>query len=214
MPVFTGSCFCREIEYKLELESTDDARASICHCRNCKVPQNPDRWALKGVDWNLPKQKAFGTNYGLTAKVPKNAFHLKKGKPKQHAADNGSGAVVYREFCDNCGSFILEYGVNNTSASTLPSTTYLLTTFCRRLLRMTTATSVLALWMTRKHCLHKVNSSARIVQAGCLRFLVSWAVRRLLIELTIYRYFPKTSSQKLKRQLDLLIWYFVYLCKD
>jgi hypothetical protein len=59
-----------------------------------------------------PKQKAFGTNYGLTAKVPKDAFHLSKGKPKEHAADNGSGTVIHREFCDNCGSFILEYGVN------------------------------------------------------------------------------------------------------
>jgi hypothetical protein len=56
-------------------------------------------------------QKAFGTNYGLTAKVPKDAFRLTTGKPKEHAADNGSGMVVHREFCDNCGSFILEYGV-------------------------------------------------------------------------------------------------------
>ena len=57
------------------------------------------------------EQKAFGTNYGLTAKVPKDAFHLIKGKPKEHVADNGSGAVIHREFCQNCGSFILEYGV-------------------------------------------------------------------------------------------------------
>ncbi|OQD82798.1 hypothetical protein PENANT_c019G05633 [Penicillium antarcticum] len=88
--LLTGSCICRMIEYELELESVDDARASVCHCNNCK--------------------KAFGTNYGLTAKVPKDAFHLKKGLPKEHAADNGSGVVIHREFCDNCGSFVLEYG--------------------------------------------------------------------------------------------------------
>ncbi|KAJ6073353.1 hypothetical protein PENARI_c018G05301 [Penicillium arizonense] len=88
--LLTGSCFCHNIEYELELESADDARTSVCHCRNCK--------------------KAFGTNYGLTAKVPKDAFHLKAGIPKEHAADNGSGVVIHREFCDNCGSFILEYG--------------------------------------------------------------------------------------------------------
>jgi hypothetical protein len=55
--------------------------------------------------------KAFGTNYGLTAKVPKDAFHLTKGQPKEHAGDNGSGATIYRHFCDTCGSFILEFGV-------------------------------------------------------------------------------------------------------
>ncbi|KAJ5669934.1 uncharacterized protein N7477_005297 [Penicillium maclennaniae] len=90
MPTYSGSCFCHNIEYELQLDSPDDARTSLCHCRNCK--------------------KAFGTNYGLTAKVPKDAFHLIAGKPKEHAADNGSGAVIYREFCENCGSFILEYG--------------------------------------------------------------------------------------------------------
>lgn len=56
-------------------------------------------------------QKAFGTNYGLTAKVPKDTFNLTKGIAKEHVADNGSGAVIHREFCQNCGSFILEYGV-------------------------------------------------------------------------------------------------------
>ncbi|KAJ5978410.1 Glutathione-dependent formaldehyde-activating enzyme/centromere protein V [Penicillium viridicatum] len=90
MPTLIGSCICRNIEYELKLASIDDARTSLCHCRNCK--------------------KAFGTNYGLTAKVPKDTFNLTKGMPKEHVADNGSGAVIHREFCQNCGSFILEYG--------------------------------------------------------------------------------------------------------
>ncbi|KAJ5369487.1 hypothetical protein N7509_014099 [Penicillium cosmopolitanum] len=90
MPSFTGSCVCRKLEYKLSLASPEDARTSLCHCRNCK--------------------KAFGTNYGLTTKVPKDSFQYTKGIPKQHAADNGSGVTIYREFCDTCGSFILEYG--------------------------------------------------------------------------------------------------------
>jgi hypothetical protein len=58
------------------------------------------------------EQKAFGTNYGLTAKVAKDAFHLTKGQPKEHAGDNGSGVAIYRHFCDTCGSFILEFGVS------------------------------------------------------------------------------------------------------
>ncbi|KAJ5613364.1 Glutathione-dependent formaldehyde-activating enzyme/centromere protein V [Penicillium lagena] len=90
MPTYPGSCFCRKIQYELRLASPDDARTSLCHCRNCK--------------------KAFGTNYGLTTKVPKESFHLTTGKPKEHESDNGSGVVIHREFCDNCGSFILEYG--------------------------------------------------------------------------------------------------------
>ncbi|KAF9891641.1 hypothetical protein FE257_003652 [Aspergillus nanangensis] len=55
-------------------------------------------------------QKAFGTNYGLTAKIPKDAIHITKGIPKEYVADNGSGATIHREFCPQCGSFILEYG--------------------------------------------------------------------------------------------------------
>lgn len=114
MPAFTGSCFCRNIEYELELDSADDARTSICHCRNCKVSWILERFVLENSDLIGLKQKAFGTNYGLTAKVPKDAFHLSKGEPKEHASDNGSGIIIHREFCDNCGSFILEYGVNAT----------------------------------------------------------------------------------------------------
>lgn len=60
----------------------------------------------------VPLQKAFGANYGLTAKVPKEGFHITKGHTKEHASDNGSGVLLYREFCDTCGSFILEYGVS------------------------------------------------------------------------------------------------------
>ncbi|PGH15242.1 hypothetical protein AJ80_05595 [Polytolypa hystricis UAMH7299] len=90
MPNYTGSCYCRAIEYELQLSSPDDARTSLCHCRNCN--------------------KAFGTNYGLTTKVPKESFHVTKGETKEHAADNGTGVTLYREFCDICGSHILEYG--------------------------------------------------------------------------------------------------------
>ncbi|KAL4772936.1 Mss4-like protein [Aspergillus nidulans var. acristatus] len=90
MPSYTGSCTCRKIQYDLTLSSPDDARTSLCHCKNCK--------------------KAFGGNYGLTAKIPKDALKITAGKTKEFAADNGSGSIVHREFCDNCGSFICEYG--------------------------------------------------------------------------------------------------------
>ncbi|KAL4814762.1 Mss4-like protein [Aspergillus spinulosporus] len=90
MPSYTGSCTCRKIQYDLTLSSPDDARTSLCHCKNCK--------------------KAFGGNYGLAAKIPKDALKITAGKTKEFAADNGSGSIVHREFCDNCGSFICECG--------------------------------------------------------------------------------------------------------
>jgi hypothetical protein len=33
----TGSCYCREIKYEVTLSSPDEARTSLCHCKNCKV---------------------------------------------------------------------------------------------------------------------------------------------------------------------------------
>ncbi|PYH49129.1 GFA family protein [Aspergillus saccharolyticus JOP 1030-1] len=90
MPTYPGSCYCRNITYDLSLASPDDARTSLCHCSSCR--------------------KAFGTNYGLTAKVPKDSITLKSGKPKEFVGDNGSGSTIHREFCGDCGSFILEYG--------------------------------------------------------------------------------------------------------
>ena len=32
-----GSCYCRAITYEVSLNSADDARTSICHCKNCKA---------------------------------------------------------------------------------------------------------------------------------------------------------------------------------
>ena len=32
-----GGCFCGLIRYSIKLESPDEARMSICHCKNCKV---------------------------------------------------------------------------------------------------------------------------------------------------------------------------------
>jgi hypothetical protein len=50
----------------------------------------------------------------LTAKIAKDAFSYTKGTAKEYKGDNGSGSDIIREFCDNCGSFILEYGVRCT----------------------------------------------------------------------------------------------------
>jgi hypothetical protein len=83
-----GRCVCKKLQYSLQLDSADDARTTLCHCRSCR--------------------RAFGTNYGLTAKVPVQAFRYESGsQPKKYKQENG----VTREFCDNCGAYICEYGV-------------------------------------------------------------------------------------------------------
>lgn len=89
MDVLQGGCYCGEVRYELDLSSPDDARTSLCHCNNCK--------------------KFFGTAFGLTAKIPKDRFHLTKGHTKEHVSPNGS-STLHREFCSDCGSGILEYG--------------------------------------------------------------------------------------------------------
>ncbi|KAI9750621.1 MAG: hypothetical protein M4579_006390 [Chaenotheca gracillima] len=90
--IYTGSCYCREIKYEVDLVSPDDARTSLCHCNNCK--------------------KFFGTPFGITTKINRKAYKVTAGKPKVHEADNGSGVLLHREFCDTCGSGMLEYGAN------------------------------------------------------------------------------------------------------
>ncbi|KAF3805757.1 hypothetical protein GCG54_00005121 [Colletotrichum gloeosporioides] len=82
----TGRCVCARLHYSAKLASTDDARTSLCHCSSCK--------------------RAFGTNYGLTTKVPLEGFSYTRGQPKKFKQDNG----VIREFCDTCGAFVCEYG--------------------------------------------------------------------------------------------------------
>ncbi|TFY77086.1 hypothetical protein EWM64_g6928 [Hericium alpestre] len=89
---YTGSCYCRAITYEIDLASPDDARTSVCHCFNCK--------------------KFTGTENGITAKIPRRAFTYMTGVPKKHESDNGSGALLTREFCADCGSGIMEYGAH------------------------------------------------------------------------------------------------------
>lgn len=81
-----GHCVCNSLAYSLDTDSMDDIRTTLCHCSSCR--------------------RAFGTNYGLTAKVPVQSFRYERGEPKLFRQDNG----VTREFCPNCGTYICEYG--------------------------------------------------------------------------------------------------------
>jgi hypothetical protein len=91
MVSLSGGCYCGSIRYQISLDSLDDARTSLCHCKNCK--------------------KFFGSAFGLTAKIPDSAFEVTQGTPKVHEADNGTGTMLHREFCAECGSGLLEYAM-------------------------------------------------------------------------------------------------------
>ncbi|KAL8750356.1 MAG: hypothetical protein Q9199_007124 [Rusavskia elegans] len=86
--VYKGACYCKAIKYEIDISSPDEARTSLCHCKNCKV------------------------SFGLTTKIPVKAFSYtsESAKPTVHEADNGSGSLLHREFCSKCGTGILEYG--------------------------------------------------------------------------------------------------------
>ncbi|KAH6850587.1 Mss4-like protein [Chaetomium sp. MPI-CAGE-AT-0009] len=89
MPIhMQGRCVCNRLQYTLDLPSPDAARTTLCHCQSCR--------------------RAFGANYGLTAKVPCEAFRYEPGSSnlKRYRQENG----VTREFCGECGVFVCEYG--------------------------------------------------------------------------------------------------------
>ncbi|KAF7979115.1 hypothetical protein HWV62_43327 [Athelia sp. TMB] len=92
--IYNGACYCGIIQYELDLVSPEEARTSLCHCKNCK--------------------KFFGSAYGLTAKLPRAAFRYTTSSalPTVHEADNGAGVLLHREFCGVCGSGLLEYGAH------------------------------------------------------------------------------------------------------
>lgn len=68
---------------------------------------------------DLSLQKFTGGPFGVTSKIPKSSFKIKSGSEhvKVHEADNGSGVILHREFCDTCGTGLLEYGVRYSPSS-------------------------------------------------------------------------------------------------
>ena len=81
--VYNGGCYCGEIRYTIELGSPDDARMSICHCKNCKVafslplfspsfrlsPLFPLSFPLFPLHSLLVLQKFTGSAFEITAEI-------------------------------------------------------------------------------------------------------------------------------------------------
>ncbi|KAG9253962.1 Mss4-like protein [Emericellopsis atlantica] len=84
--LLSGRCVCDKVQFIVKLGPSDEPRTTLCHCSSCK--------------------RAFGTNFGLTTKIPLQAFSYSCGEIKTFKQDNG----VTREFCAECGTHLCEYG--------------------------------------------------------------------------------------------------------
>jgi hypothetical protein len=79
-----GGCLCGAVRYTAETEQTS---AVICHCTDC--------------------QKFTGAAFAALVPVQKAAMTL-TGPVKTHTALGGSGKLVLRNFCAECGSSLFE----------------------------------------------------------------------------------------------------------
>lgn len=84
------------------------ATATTARLVHTIVPRPPK--PIPSTDW-FQSQKFSGGGYGLTTKIPATAFKITSGSPKIYEADNGSGRLMHRESCVDCGGPILEYAV-------------------------------------------------------------------------------------------------------
>jgi len=90
MAQISGGCLCGKVRYETKAEPLF---MGICHCSSC--------------------QKQAGSAFGTSVAVPKQALSI-KGTVKTYAHKGGSGKVVNRRFCPDCGSPVI------TEAEALP----------------------------------------------------------------------------------------------
>jgi len=77
---FTGGCLCGAIGYEC---SAEPIFMGNCHCRDC--------------------QRATGTAFAAAILVPRHAVTI-TGDVKYYDVTGGSGQIISRGFCSNCGS--------------------------------------------------------------------------------------------------------------
>jgi hypothetical protein len=77
---FTGGCMCKAIRYEC---SEEPIFMGNCHCRDC--------------------QQATGTAFAAAILVLRNAVTI-AGDVKYYDVIGGSGKIISRGFCPNCGS--------------------------------------------------------------------------------------------------------------
>ncbi len=84
MAKVTGGCLCGKVRYSADVEPVF---AGVCHCRNC--------------------QKESGGAFAIVIGVPQSALAV-QGQVKTYADRGDSGKAMYRRFCPDCGSTLMD----------------------------------------------------------------------------------------------------------
>jgi hypothetical protein len=84
MPRISGGCLCGKVRYSADVEP---AFTGVCHCRNC--------------------QKASGSAFACVVGIPQPALSL-QGTLQTYTDKGDTGKAMYRRFCPNCGSTVLD----------------------------------------------------------------------------------------------------------
>jgi hypothetical protein len=79
-----GGCLCGKVRYSAE---ADPAFVAVCHCKNC--------------------QKGIGSTFATIVALPQPALSV-QGDLKTYNDRGDSGKSLYRRFCPECGSSIMD----------------------------------------------------------------------------------------------------------
>ena len=79
-----GGCLCGKVRYSAEAEP---AFVGVCHCKNC--------------------QKVSGTAFASVVGLPKPALSVTGGL-KTYDDQGDSGKAMWRRFCPECGSSVID----------------------------------------------------------------------------------------------------------
>jgi hypothetical protein len=79
-----GGCLCGKVRYSAEAEPVF---VGVCHCKNC--------------------QKGTGTAFASVVGLPKPVLTV-QGALKTYADRGDSGKALYRRFCPECGSSVMD----------------------------------------------------------------------------------------------------------
>lgn len=79
-----GGCLCGKVRYSADAEP---AFVGVCHCKNC--------------------QKGTGTAFAVVVAVPKPQLSV-EGPVKEFSDRGDSGMTLYRRFCPECGSSLMD----------------------------------------------------------------------------------------------------------
>jgi len=84
MASITGGCLCGKVRYSADV---DPVFTGLCHCRNC--------------------QKESGSAFAIVVAVPQPALSV-QGELKTYTDQGDSGQAMFRRFCPECGSTVME----------------------------------------------------------------------------------------------------------